>query len=195
MSPYPRKAFYSNYGTEQITVAAPGGDSREFFGTPQYNAPQNRILNAYPLNVAEACGEVDANGVPNGQTTCPPSVPRHDARRAARARLLPGHVRPVPVDPGHVDGRRRTPPASPRVIVAAHGERDRAHGGLTLRPGPGRADPAPHGDEHAVPAPASRSSTREPASAGTRRHLRRAAPAFNGFYGDGIVNAWQRRAE
>src|SRR5919197_2203260 len=29
-SPYPRKAYYSNYGTEQLVVTAPGGDRREF---------------------------------------------------------------------------------------------------------------------------------------------------------------------
>ena len=33
-------------------------------------ARRTRILNAYPLNVARACGEVDAAGVPNGLTTC-----------------------------------------------------------------------------------------------------------------------------
>ncbi|HEX6619237.1 MAG TPA: S8 family serine peptidase, partial [Solirubrobacteraceae bacterium] len=75
-SPYPRKAYYSNYGVEQTVVSAPGGDRREFFGTPQYNAPETRILAAYPLNVAQACGEVDANGVPNGNTTCPAAGPR-----------------------------------------------------------------------------------------------------------------------
>ncbi len=32
-----RKAYYSNYGLEQTVVSAPGGDRREFFGTPQYN--------------------------------------------------------------------------------------------------------------------------------------------------------------
>ena len=54
-SPFPRKSFYSNYGVEQTDVAAPGGDSREFFGTPQYIAAQNRVLAPYPLNVAQAC--------------------------------------------------------------------------------------------------------------------------------------------
>jgi len=73
LSPFPRKAFYSNYGVEQTDVAAPGGDSRVFFGTPQFRAPQNEILNAYPLNVAQACQEVDANGVPTGQTICNPA--------------------------------------------------------------------------------------------------------------------------
>ena len=122
-SPYPRKAFYSNYGVEQIVVAAPGGDSREFFGTPQYNAPENRILAAYPLNVAQACGEVDANGVPNGATLCDrqPGRPRPPLP-AAGAQLRQRRVRPVPVDPGHVDG------------VTARGRRRGAH-----RLGEGRA--------------------------------------------------------
>src|SRR5215211_4477920 len=35
LSPFPRKSFFSNYGVEQTDVAAPGGDSRVFFGTPQ----------------------------------------------------------------------------------------------------------------------------------------------------------------
>src|SRR4051794_7077586 len=43
-----RKSFYSNYGVEQTDVAAPGGDSREFFGTPQYLSAQNRVLAPYP---------------------------------------------------------------------------------------------------------------------------------------------------
>jgi hypothetical protein len=133
-SPYPRKAYYSNYGVEQTDVAAPGGDSREFFGTPQYNAPENRILAAYPLNVAQACGEVDANGVPNGTTTAtrlpgtssPRSVPL--VRNCAQRR-----VRAVPVDPGHVDG------------VAARGRRRGAHRRAVraARPRPRRADARP----------------------------------------------------
>src|SRR4029078_10881201 len=49
--PFPRKAFYSNYGVEQTDVAAPGGDSRVFFGTPQFRAPQNQLLTPSPLTV------------------------------------------------------------------------------------------------------------------------------------------------
>ena len=55
---------------------------------------------------------------------------------------------------------------------------------------PRRADPARHGDRHAVPEPAARSTTpdirdRRPQYT---RDLRGHAPR-NGFYGDGIVNA------
>jgi subtilisin family serine protease len=49
-----RKAYYSNYGLEQTVVSAPGGDRREFFGTPQYNGAGLRVLSTYPAEVAIA---------------------------------------------------------------------------------------------------------------------------------------------
>jgi len=56
-----RKAYYSNYGLEQTTVAAPGGDRRDFFGTPRYNTPGTRILSTYPKEVAVADGLINRN--------------------------------------------------------------------------------------------------------------------------------------
>ena len=53
LGPSGRKAYYSNYGVEQTTVSAPGGDARDFFGTPAYLAPQNRVLSSYPAEVAK----------------------------------------------------------------------------------------------------------------------------------------------
>jgi subtilisin family serine protease len=58
------KADYSNYGQGVIEVAAPGGYARDFFGTPQFNLPANRVLSTYPLDVAIAEGLVDADGEP-----------------------------------------------------------------------------------------------------------------------------------
>jgi lantibiotic leader peptide-processing serine protease len=54
LGPSARKAYYSNYGTEQTDVSAPGGDRRDFFGTPQYDAPETRILAPMPAAVALA---------------------------------------------------------------------------------------------------------------------------------------------
>ena len=47
-----RKAYYSNYGLEQTVVSAPGGDRREFFGTPKYNTAGLRVLSTYPAELA-----------------------------------------------------------------------------------------------------------------------------------------------
>ena len=59
LGPSGRKSYFSNYGLEQTVVSAPGGDRREFFGTPQYNAPGNRVLSSYPKPVAIADGLID----------------------------------------------------------------------------------------------------------------------------------------
>jgi subtilisin family serine protease len=52
VGPSGRKAYYSNYGFRASTVSAPGGDRREFFGTPRYDAPRLRILSTYPADLA-----------------------------------------------------------------------------------------------------------------------------------------------
>ena len=52
VGPSGRKAYYSNYGFRASTVSAPGGDRREFFGTPRYDSPGTRILSTYPADLA-----------------------------------------------------------------------------------------------------------------------------------------------
>ncbi|MBK1785571.1 S8 family serine peptidase [Prauserella cavernicola] len=67
--PSQAKADYSNYGEEQISVSAPGGYFRDYFGSDWYQANENLILSAYPRNVAVAEGNVDAEGniTPQGE--------------------------------------------------------------------------------------------------------------------------------
>ena len=60
LGPSGRKSYFSNYGLEQTVVSAPGGDRRDFFGTPQYNTPGTRILSTYPKAVAINDGLIDA---------------------------------------------------------------------------------------------------------------------------------------
>jgi subtilisin family serine protease len=60
--PSQAKADYSNYGTEQISVSAPGGYFRDGFGTPWFRTVENEILSAYPKNVGVAAGNIDAAG-------------------------------------------------------------------------------------------------------------------------------------
>ena len=149
--------------------------------------PENRILAAYPLNVAQACGEVDANGVPNGTTLC-------DA-------INPGTVVPrsVPLVRNCANGVcalyqwiQGTSMASPHavgvaaLIVAEKGKRDFARGGLTLDPDKvERVLRARRPTRRARPR--SRSCTR--ATPGSFDATCVGTPEFNGFYGDGIVNA------
>jgi hypothetical protein len=62
LGPTTTKADYSNYGTEQTDVSAPGGYFRDGFGTPSYRSVTNLILSAYPESLARASGSLDPDG-------------------------------------------------------------------------------------------------------------------------------------
>ena len=64
LGPSERKSYFSNYGIEQSTVAAPGGDFRDFFGTDRYRTPGNLILAPYPEYLAKANHEIGGGGKP-----------------------------------------------------------------------------------------------------------------------------------
>ena len=53
VGPSTMKADYSNWGTEQTDVAAPGGYFRDFFGTPQLPDRREPVLSAYPAVARE----------------------------------------------------------------------------------------------------------------------------------------------
>jgi subtilisin family serine protease len=182
-SPFPRKAYYSNYGLEHTTVAAPGGDRREFFGTPQYNAPENRILAPYPLNVAQACGEVDAAGVPNGQTTCPAPGPRFPA-------LVRNCANGVCALYQWIQGTSMAAPHAvgvAAIIVAQRGRRDAARGGLTLAPD--KVEQVLRSTATNTPCPAMNPFVYPDLPGPPFDAVCEGTPSLNGFYGDGIVNA------
>jgi subtilisin family serine protease len=61
LGPSERKSYFSNYGTSEIVVSAPGGDRRDFFGTPLYNTPGTRILSTYPAKLAMEEGLITKN--------------------------------------------------------------------------------------------------------------------------------------
>ncbi|MCX5067980.1 S8 family serine peptidase [Micromonospora lupini] len=62
VGPSGKKSDFSSYGTEQISVAAPGGWFRDGFGTDSYRTDANMILSSYPKHVLQEEGSVDADG-------------------------------------------------------------------------------------------------------------------------------------
>jgi subtilisin family serine protease len=161
------KADYSNYGQSEITVAAPGGYFRDFFGTKQYRSALSEIWAPYPEVVARAAGDVtNGGGVPSNEF-----VVRSCTKTSGCA---------------YYQGIQGTSMASPHVTGVA---------ALVIGALGGDADPAlvrsiieQTAADHACPVPATVDYTvvGRPASwnatcTGT--------PTLNNFYGNGLVDA------
>ncbi len=174
--PSTRKAYYSNWGTEQTDVAAPGGDA---YDTPtNTRSIQSTVLAAYPENVAKAEGTLNPDGTPNT-----PGVVR-DCKGTVCAyyQYLQGTSMASP----HAAGVAA-------LVVSAHGKRDKVNGGLTLAPA--RTEKLLYKTAQQLPCPSPRTYhyTRIlPEGAGTRESDATCvgSPKKNGFYGHGLVNAY-----
>ena len=174
--PSGRKAYYSNYGTEQSDVAAPGGDA---YDTPNGRvSPAAQVLGAYPENVAVAEGAIDENGEPT----------------------LPSVIREITEDgkSAYYQYSQGTSMAAPHaagvaaLIVSEYGKRDPAHRGtLTLDPDVTEAILLGTATDTACPVPAEFTYRRYSATAGELVSTATCAgPADdNGFYGEGVVDA------
>ena len=177
VGPSGTKADYSNYGVEQISVAAPGGWLQDGYGTPRFGSTENLVLSAYPLDVLQATGAVDATGE---------ITPAGDASGVQKACTAAGC--------GYYAYLQGTSMAAPYVtgvaalVVSQHGTDDPAHPGhLTMPPDDVERAIAGSAAAHACPAPVT-SYARE----GRPAEFDAACEgdeAFNGFYGDGIVDA------
>ena len=170
LGPSGRKAFYSNWGVEQTDVSAPGGDSREGFGTTRFNIPENRVLSALPKNVADAKGLLNPDGTPKT-----PLVLRDcKGTTCAYYQYLQGTSMASP----HAVGVAA-------LIVSKFGHKDRHHGGLTLDPRTTERILRGTATQTPCPVPAlfdyPETNSVDALCEGTIEH--------NGFYGDGIVNA------
>jgi subtilisin family serine protease len=169
LGPSTRKSYYSNYGTEQAAVSAPGGDARDYFGTPQYLAPENRILSTYPEAVLAEAGLIDEDGNP----TTPLVVKNCDGGVCAYYLYLQGTSMASP----HAVGVAA-------LIVSAHGVADPVHGGLMLDPATVESILYDTATDQACP------KVIDYPDLPSEYTARCSGSAdFNGFYGNGIVNA------
>jgi subtilisin family serine protease len=179
LGPSTAKADYSNYGTEQTTVSAPGGYFRDGHGTDWYRTNENMILSTYPRNVAVADGAVDEAG------NITESGLSAGVKKACQGEVC-----------GYYQFSQGTSMAAPHasgvaaLIVSQYGKKDREHPGtLTLAPSKVEKVLTKTATKRACPNP------RTVSYANVERPAEFDATcvgdtAFNGFYGHGIVDAY-----
>lgn len=172
VGPSGQKADYSNWGIDEIDVAAPGGWFRDGYGTASYQTPENMILGPYPEGVGRANGDIDEAGEP----TNPFVVKSCDATGTTCA---------------YYQWIQGTSMASPHavgvaaLIVSEHGVADGA--GVTMEPDAVR--------DVLKSTAVDRACTRYNygqvgrAPAGQWNVECRGDAAYNNVYGDGIINA------
>jgi subtilisin family serine protease len=176
--PSGRKSFYSNYGLAHADIAAPGGDSLEYYGTAQYQPIKNRILAPYPRKLLLASGEIDEQGQVTARGTA--VVRDCHGEICAYYRYLEGTSMASP----HVAGVAA-------LIVSEYGAPGQQHpSGLALNPATVEQILYRTADPHACPA--ARPYT-YPGISGSATAAYAALcagdTAHNSFYGTGIVNA------
>jgi subtilisin family serine protease len=177
LGPSGKKADYSNYGTEQISVSAPGGWFRDGFGTPTFRTNENMILSVRPKAVLQEEGAVDAAG-----NVTPAGVAAGVQKQCAADGKC-----------GYYAYLQGTSMASPHVsgvaalIVSEHGHRDRS--GLGLSPWTTERILYRTAAKHACPEPRLQTYTNEGRSAEFNAYCA-GDERFNAFYGYGIVDAY-----
>jgi subtilisin family serine protease len=177
LGPTTAKADYSNYGTEQISVSAPGGWFRDGIGTPTYRTNGNQILSTFPKVVLERLGRVDADG------NVVPAFEGLVFKDCDTAGVC-----------GYYQYLQGTSMASPHatgvaaLIVSRFGTRTR-HGGISLEPWKVERHLLETAAAHPCPDPPLRTYVPEGRPLEFDA-LCEGGPNFNGFYGHGIVDAF-----
>ncbi|MFL6121742.1 S8 family peptidase [Actinophytocola sp.] len=171
------KADYSSYGLEHISVSAPGGYYRDYFGTPAFQTNENLILSAYPRNVGVAEGTI--NPVTGAVT---PTGARLGVQKACRGDMC-----------GYYQFLQGTSMASPHatgvaaLIVSEYGRfTDR---GVTMDPDDVRRVLEGTAFKRPCPTPRTVDYSDEGRDASFTATCQ-GSKEFNGFYGHGSVDAW-----
>ena len=178
LGPSGRKSDFSNYGTEQTSVAAPGGWFRDGFGTPTFQTVGNEILSTYPVKVLKEKGLVDADG---NITAAGTGSVFKDCTKAGVC--------------GYYTYLQGTSMASPHaagvgaLIVSRYGVPDFRTGGKTMWPDLVERQLYRTAAEHACPDPRLQSYVQEGRSTEFDAFCT-GNKQFNGFYGFGIVDAY-----
>lgn len=182
VGPTERKAYYSNYTTDpgsgEIEVSAPGGDYRDNYGTDAWMTPGNLILSSVPENVVKEEGSVDEDGN---------ITPAGEGWVLKDCQDVPGKGERC----GYYEYYQGTSMASPHaagvaaLIVSAHGKVE-GRRGFTLDADTTREVLMSSARDKACPEPRLFEYPEIPASYNAECV---GDEDFNGFYGDGIVNA------
>jgi subtilisin family serine protease len=171
------KADYSSYGLEQISVSAPGGYFRDYFGTPAFRTNENMILSTYPKNVGiaegtidPATGEITPDGVELGvQKACAGST-------CGYYQFLQGTSMASP----HASGVAA-------LIVSQYGK----YSGRKVTMDPEKVQRVIEGTAFARPCPTPRTvDYLDEGRDDTFTATCAGDTEFNGFYGNGNVDAW-----
>ena len=180
LGPSGKKADYSNYGTEQISVAAPGGCVPGRLRHADLPTPTpTRSSPTYPLKVLQEEGRVDADGniAPGGETL---------VFKECKANGECGYYT-------YLQGTSMASPHAAGVaalIVSRYGKTTPRTAALRLEPGPGRSASCTARRPSTPARTPPLSSLHQRGPAGRVRRVLRGRHQFNGFYGYGIVDAY-----
>ena len=176
LGPSAKKADFSNYGLEQISLAAPGGWFRDGFGTDTFRTNGNLILSTYPRKVLQEQGTVDADGnvVPGAEGLV------FKACSAAGSCGYYTYLQGTSMASPHVAGVAA-------LVVSKFGHKQ-GKTGFGLMPDRTQRILERTAAEHACPSPPLQTYTNE-GRPEEFNALCQGTTNFNGFYGDGIVDA------
>lgn len=186
VGPSERKAYYSNYTTnlyrDQIEVAAPGGDAYDYPNATGPNRP-SMILSSVPENVVKTEGSVDENGnvVPESVGSVFKDCMKVKGKKGKKSKKVCGYYE-------YYQGTSMAAPHATGVsalIVSRYGTGHGRSFGMdpdtvaSVLMDSARDKPCPEPRLFDYPAPIPTSYNAECVG----------SPAFNGFYGDGIIDA------
>lgn len=176
VGPSGQKADYSNWGVDEIDVAAPGGWYRDFLGTDDYRQPENMILGPYPKSVGLAVGDIDpVTGEPTNEFVVKECTDPTDTATCAYYQWIQGTSMASP----HAVGVAA-------LIIAEHGDRDTS-GNASMDPDLVRNRLKGTATDHECTRYNYGLVGRAPA--GQWNVECRGDASYNNVYGDGIINA------